>query len=65
MDPTETFLAFLNAICVNDCDGAYDDLESLIEWLDKDGFAPKFPGSQTPVPVGFVRNMHRILGNVI
>jgi hypothetical protein len=41
MDPNETFLAFFNAICVNDREGAYGELESLVEWLGKGGFAPK------------------------
>ncbi len=41
MDPQATWLAMIQALVDDDREGASDYATSLIDWLDRGGFAPK------------------------
>jgi hypothetical protein len=55
MDPNETLLAAFNAICEGDKSDAVETLDDLRRWIEKGGFAPRFPDA--PVPLQFIRNL--------
>ncbi|MEZ6081073.1 MAG: hypothetical protein R3C56_37035 [Pirellulaceae bacterium] len=42
MDPTETFNAMLEAYGLGSYDEAVEHAEQLTNWLNRDGFAPRF-----------------------
>ena len=43
MDPNRTLEELLSALRDNDREGAYEALESLLDWLSRGGFLPSPP----------------------
>lgn len=64
MDPQETWRAMIQSLIEGDEDAATEHADSLLEWLDRGGFAPKVLidfGQATSDPESPVRKLDRIV----